>query len=442
MRGTGAGGRSAILGPTAAALQDGSGLGVDVTVDPPADGSLAVGEARDADRSPAGHGGSDELRAIAAAVDLRRIKLVAWRDLDDPEAGGSELHAHRIATQWAAAGIDVTVRTSAVTGQPAVRRRSGYRAVRRGGRYRVFPTVAAEGLRRVQPEGEGLVEVWNGMPFFSSMWFRGPRLVFLHHVHAEMWGMVLPPWMAFLGQHVERTLAPRLYRGSRVVTLSESSRREIIDMLGLPEGRISVVPPGVEERFAPGGARSAHPLVVAVGRLVPVKRFDLLLESLAEARVQFPTLQAVIIGEGFDRPRLEEVRHRLGADDWVQLPGRLRDAEVVDWYRRAWVVAATSLREGWGMTLSEAAACGTPAVASRIAGHADAVVDGSTGLLADGPEEYSLALRRVLGDGALRDRLGRAAASHAAALTWEATARSTLVALADEKRAYDASEVR
>lgn len=387
-------------------------------------------------------GGADELSAIAGEVGLQRIKLVAWRDLDDPEAGGSELHAHRIASRWASAGLDVTVRTSAVEGQPAVRRRSGYRAVRRGGRYRVFPAVAAEGACRIRTTGEGLVEVWNGMPFFSSLWYRGPRVVFLHHVHAEMWGMVLPPWMAYLGEHVERTVAPRLYRGSRVVTLSESSRQEIVDMLGLPPGRISVVPPGVEERFAPGGIRSPHPLVVAVGRLVPVKRFDLLIEALAEVRRDVPTLQALIIGEGFDRPRLEDLRHRLGADDWLGMPGRLRDPEVVDWYRRAWVVAATSLREGWGMTLTEAAACGTPAVATRIAGHADAVLDGTTGVLVDAPGEYATALAAVLRDEVRRERLGRAAAAHAATLTWDATARATLLALADEQRTHQAQRSR
>jgi glycosyltransferase involved in cell wall biosynthesis len=379
-----------------------------------------------------GSGAGDALRAVADAVGLRTINVVAWRDLDDPEAGGSELHAHRIATQWASAGLDVTVRTSAVPAGPAVRRRSGYRAVRRGGRYSVFPAVAAEGLRRRPSAGEGLVEIWNGMPFFSSLWFRGPRVVFLHHVHAEMWGMVLPRWMAIAGEHIERTVAPRLYRGSRVVTLSASSRDEIVSMLGLPAERISVVPPGVEERFAPGGSRSPQPLVVAVGRLVPVKRFDLLLESLAALKSDIPALQAVIIGEGFERPRLEAVRHRLGADDWIQLPGRLSDAEVVDWYRRAWVVAATSLREGWGMTLSEAAACGTPAVATRIAGHADAVRHEETGLLADGRDDITRALAAVLRDAGLRQRLSRGATEYAATLTWEATARATLEALAGE----------
>jgi glycosyltransferase involved in cell wall biosynthesis len=256
--------------------------------------------------------------------------------------------------------------------------------------------------------------------------------VFLHHVHAEMWGMVLPPTLARMGDSMERRIAPRFYRRSRIVTLSESSRNEIVDMLRLPAANITVAPPGVDERYGPGGHRSATPLVVAVGRLVPVKRFDALLRALAAAKTDHPGLEAVIIGEGYERPALEALRDELGATDWVRLPGRVSDDELVDWYRRAWVVASSSQREGWGMTLTEAAACGTPAVATNIAGHADAVVDGESGLLVDDIEELAPAVSRVLGDEVLRSRLSKGALARARWFTWDATARRTLEALAGE----------
>jgi glycosyltransferase involved in cell wall biosynthesis len=378
---------------------------------------------------------SEVLAAIAAEAGIRRVHFVAWRDLDDPEAGGSELHAHMVASLWAAAGIDVTFRTSAVPGAPAALTRDGYRVLRQSGRYAVFPGAAWEGIRMGQRPGDALVEIWNGMPFLSPLWYRGPRLVFLHHVHAEMWGMVLPPTLARLGDAMERRIAPRFYRHSRVLTLSESSRREIVEMLGLPAERVTVAPPGVDARFRPGGQRSPTPLVVAVGRLVPVKRFDALLRALAAAKVEQPELRAVIIGEGYERPALEALRAELGATDWVSLPGRVADDELVSWYRRAWVVASASQREGWGMTLTEAAACGTPAVATAIAGHADAVVDGQSGLLVDDVGQLSGALGRVLGDDVLRSRLSKGALARARWFTWDATARRALEALAEEATA-------
>ena len=178
------------------------------------------------------------------------------------------------------------------------------------------------------------------MPFLSPVWYRGPRIVFLHHVHAEMWGMVLPPTLAKLGNAMERHVAPRFYRHTRVVTLSESSRTEIVGMLGLPEANVSVAPPGVDERFTPGGHRSSTPLVVAVGRLVPVKRFDELLRTLAKVKTDQPDLEAVLIGEGYERPALEALRAELGAVEWVHMPGRVPDEDLVSWYRKAWVVAS------------------------------------------------------------------------------------------------------
>jgi len=267
--------------------------------------------------------------------------------------------------------------------------------------------------------------------------------VFLHHVHAEMWQMVLRPGRARAGALLERRLAPPFYRRTRIVTLSESSRREIVTMLGLRSSRVSVVRPGVDRGFTPGGTRSPHPLVVAVGRLVPVKRFNLLMDELAQVRPTVPDLRVVIVGEGYERARLEARRHALGADEWIELPGHLDDDALLELYRRAWVLASTSQREGWGMTVSEAGACGTPAVVSRIAGHVDAVEDGVTGLVVEtgaarvvgdspSPTPFADALGTVLSDPALRARLGLAAQRRARELTWEATAAGTLDALVEE----------
>jgi glycosyltransferase involved in cell wall biosynthesis len=394
-------------------------------------GPVAAAPGDDRARVPA-PSSSEVLASVAADAGLKRIHFVAWRDLDDPEAGGSELHAHMVASRWAAAGLDVTFRTSAVPEAPAALGRDGYRVLRRSGRYAVFPGAAWEGIRMGHRPGDALVEIWNGMPFLSPIWYRGPRIVFLHHVHAEMWGMVLPPMLARAGDLMERRLAPRFYRHSRVVTLSESSRREIVDMLHLPPERITVAPPGVDPRYTPGGHRSPVPLVVAVGRLVPVKRFDVLLRTLATLKEEYPALRAVVIGEGYEHAALESLRDDLGAVDWIDLPGRVTDADLVDWYRKAWVVASSSLREGWGMTLTEAAACGTPAVATAIAGHTDAVLDGGSGLLVEEPGELTAALRRVLGDEVLRSRLSKGALARARWFTWDATARRALEALAEE----------
>ena len=266
------------------------------------------------------------------------------------------------------------MRTSHAPGYQTVSWRDGYRVIRKGGRYMVFPRASFSEMMGWHGASDALVEIWNGMPFFSPLWARRPHVIWLHHVHDTMWEMTLPPRLARLGRNVEYRVAPPIYRRTQIVTLSESSKRELVQKLHFKAKRIHVVPPGIEERFSPGGEKSPVPLVVAVGRLVPVKRFGVLVDALCDIKARHPALQAIIMGDGYEREMLEAQVHTRDATSWISLPGRVDDATLIDAYRRAWVVASTSAHEGWGMTITEAAACGTPSVATRIAGHEDAVV--------------------------------------------------------------------
>jgi glycosyltransferase involved in cell wall biosynthesis len=374
-----------------------------------------------------------KLGDIAANAGIQRVHVLAWRDLDDPEAGGSELHIHEVLRRWAAAGIHVTQRTSYVSGRSPETMRDGYRVIRRAGRYLIFPrAVLAERAGRHGP-ADALVEIWNGVPFLSPIWFRGRRLVLLHHVHAEMFQMVLPPRLAAAGRFVERRLAPPLYRRTQVATLSRSSQRELVEDLHLRPERVAVVPPGISDAFRPDPtvAKAAHPLIVAVGRLVPVKRYEVLIQAVAEVHEHVPDVELRINGEGSERERLEALIDDLDASGYVHLAGRVDDEELVRSYQEAWIVASSSIREGWGMTLTEAAACGTPAVATDISGHRDAVEHGTTGLLVSDTEMGS-ALRSVIEDDALRQRLAHGALERAAQLSWDETARGLLTLLAGQ----------
>jgi glycosyltransferase involved in cell wall biosynthesis len=373
---------------------------------------------------------------LAASAGIRRVHLLSWRDLDDVEAGGSEVHAAEVAKAWARAGLDVTWRTSFAQGHPPRHVRDGYRLIRRAGRYLVFPRAVAAELAGRHGPADALLEIWNGVPFFSPLWFRGPRVVVIHHVHAEMWRMVLgddAPWLATLGHAVEHHVAPLAYRRARVVTPSPSSKRDIVERLGLRPDRITVVPNGVDASFTPGGERAAGPMVLAVGRLVPVKRHDLLLRAVARARARVPDLTLTIVGEGYERPLLDRVVAELDAERWVTFAGRVAQDALVGLYRRAWVVASASAREGWGLSLTEGAACATPAVATRITGHVDTVVDGVTGILTESSaESLGDAIERVVVDDELRDLLSTGAVERASRLTWDATAFGIMQALADE----------
>ena len=368
----------------------------------------------------------DEMAAEMIGVGCSRVHVLAWRDLDDADAGGSEVHADHFMRRWAAAGLDVTHRTSHAIGLPATAERNGYHVVRRGSRYSVFPRAIVRELAD-RRSYDALVEIWNGVPWFSPVWCRKPRITFLHHVHGPMWDQILPGPLASVGRALEARLAPPFYRRTLTLTPSEATRDELLALKFRPE-RVVAVNNGVEEVFQPGGTRAERPTVVSVGRLAPVKRQDHLIDQAVIAKRRVPELQLVIVGEGPLRPVLEDRIEQHGAHDWITLAGKVEHEDLVDWYRRAWVVSSASLAEGWGLTLTEAAACGTPSVATDINGHRSSVVDGVTGVLAP-LERLGDALADVLLDEQRRAALTDAALARARTLTWEASATGVLKGL-------------
>jgi glycosyltransferase involved in cell wall biosynthesis len=351
---------------------------------------------------------------------IRRVHTLAWRDLDDPDAGGSEVHADEFMRRWAAAGLDVTHRTSAAVGRPETAQRNGYRVIRRGSRYSVFPrTVVAEIARSMGPY-DALVEIWNGVPWFSPIWCRRPHITFLHHVHGPMWDQILPAPLAAFGRALESRVAPPFYRRTEVLTPSDATREELLE-LGFRPQRVTAVPNGTDPGFRPGGTKTVEPSMIAVARLAPVKRLALLVESAVEARRRVPELTLTIVGDGPDRPALERQVDAADARSWITFAGRVDHADLIALYQRSWIVASASLAEGWGLGITEAAGCGTPAVATDIRGHRSSVVDGVTGILAP-PERLADAMVRLLTDASLRSRMGQAAQRRTAAMTWDESA--------------------
>lgn len=365
----------------------------------------------------------DAMVADMVAHGVRRVHVLAWRDLDDSEAGGSENHADEFMRRWQEAGLSVLHRTSHAVGRPRVDERHGYDVVRRGGRMSVFPRVAvSETLGRMGPY-DALVEIWNGVPWLSPVWCRKPRILILHHIHGPMWDQMFPGPIAALGRTIETRLAPPLYRRTPTVTTSTDTHEELLHLGWKPE-LVTTGPVGVDDFFSPGGSKTAHPSVLAVGRQAPVKRFVDLLEQARVARDRVPNLTLTLVGDGPERGAIEAWIRGHDAT-WVTLAGRVDREELRDHYRRSWIVASASLAEGWGLALTEAAGCGTPAVATDISGHRCSVLHDRTGILAP-LESLGDAIADVLTNDELRARLTVGAESRARTLTWDALAVGVL----------------
>lgn len=384
---------------------------------------------RSADGLRAEDGTGSRLSTERMAADLigrgvRQIHVLAWRDLDDPEAGGSEIHADEFMRRWQAAGLEVLHRTSGALGKPETDLRNGYRIVRKGGRLGVFPSTVFDEIRKKMGGYDAVVEIWNGVPWLTPIWSRKPHIVILHHVHDQMWSQTLPKPAAWIGRHLESTVAPPLYRRTHTVTLCEDSAADLTG-LGWRPDRLHIAHAGVDPFFSPGEQRTSHPSIVAVGRLAPVKRFIDLLDQFENVRMRVPDARLTIVGEGPERRRLEQWIREREASAWVELAGRVDRESLRNLYRESWLIASASLAEGWGLTLTEAAGCGTPAVATDIGGHRSAVLDGRTGWLTD-LDSLGDRCADLLLDTDTRESMGTAALQWARSLSWDRLAENVL----------------
>ena len=129
--------------------------------------------------------------------------------------------------------------------------------------------------------------------------------------------------------------------------------------------------------------------------------------------------------------RLVGIARRLGIGEAVRFTGYVTEEEKVDLLRRAWFTVTTSLKEGWGLTVIESNACGTPSIAADVPGLRDAVREGETGLLYPHGDVRALGERmiRLLEDGALRTRLGEGAVLWAGTFNWDDAAEKTVTFL-------------
>ncbi|WP_246486256.1 glycosyltransferase family 4 protein [Kribbella qitaiheensis] len=341
-----------------------------------------------------------------------------WRDTTNPEGGGSERYVEEVARGLAVLGWSVTVLCAAYPGSPREARRDDVRYLYRGSKV----TVYLRGLlHTLLSRPDRVVDVQNGLPFFTRLVRRTGIVVLVHHVHHEQWPVVYPGWQGRFGWWLESRVAPRLYGDCRYVTVSSASRDELLG-LGVDAQRIDVVHNGTDPAPARQRPRAAVPTVVCVGRIVPHKQVEHAVDAIAEARSVLPDARLLIVGSGWWEDSLRSYVVERGLEDAVEFRGHVSEADKHAAYDEAWVLALPSLKEGWGLVVGEAAGHGVPTVAYRSAGGpTESVHDGESGVLVDTADEFKTTIIRLLQDDAARDKLALGATATAGNFTWPAT---------------------
>jgi glycosyltransferase involved in cell wall biosynthesis len=357
------------------------------------------------------------------------VVFLSWRDARHPEGGGAEKYLEMVASGLVDQGARVTIFTAAHPAAPPDETVDGIRFVRRGGRFGVYLRGMLALLRGSLGRPDVVVDVLNGLPFWSRLVTRAPVVVLVHHVHREQWPVAVPGRLATVGWWLESRLAPLVYRRSQYVAVSQATRTEL-RTLGVRGRRIAVVHNGSERSVPVSGGKAPTPTLAVVGRLVPHKQVEHAIDVALALRDELPGLTLHVVGSGWWEGVLHEYARTREAGGTVVFEGHVDERRKHEIYESSWVLLVPSIKEGWGLVIPEAGMHATPAIAYRSAGGTqESIDDGRSGLLVDDQAGLEEATRRLLSDPAVRSRLGTGARERCLTFSWEQTRASFAVVL-------------
>lgn len=364
--------------------------------------------------------------APAAAGRPLRIAVVNWQCRDNPLAGGAEIHLHEIFGRLVARGHHVTLLCGGWPQSPPRAILDGIE-VHRVGTRATYPFLARRYWHQhlANANFDVLVEDINKVPLFTPTWRTPPLVGLVPHLFGGTAFQELAAPLAAAVWLAERPL-PWAYRNQAFEAISESTRDDLVSR-GVAHERIRVIFPGIDtDHYTPDASvRSPTPLFAYLGRLKKYKGVNIVIQAFAQAAIPGAVLE--IAGAGEYRGELERLARTLAVHDRVRFLGRIDEPTKIALLRRAWATLFASPKEGWGITNLEAAASGTPVIASNSPGIRESVRDGVTGFLVPHGNVAAMAERMqyLSGERAFVEHLGIAARQFATEFTWQRAAEET-----------------
>ncbi|MFC4472671.1 glycosyltransferase family 4 protein [Streptomyces xiangluensis] len=374
------------------------------------------------------------------------VLFLNWRDPMHPQAGGAEVYCYEIARRFSEAGAGVTLLTAQHPGSAPATVSQGIRILRGGGTFGVY-WAAARHLVRHRHAYDAVIDFQNGIPFFSPLFT--PRwtadICVIHHIHQHQFDVRFRWPFNMVGRVLEKYLSRRVYRGRPVVVVSPSTLEGTRRDLGF-SNPIHIVPNGRPEPVVSDRTGTAEtdrppradmPTITVVSRLVRQKRVDLLIQAVPELLRRMPDLHVDICGDGDELAHLRDLSVRLGVAGSVEFHGYVSERRKRELLARAWLTVVPSVAEGWGLTVIEANAVGTPAVAYNVPGLRDAVQHGRTGWLLPEDRELGDGVLEALGqlfDDSARDRMADHCRDWSTKFSWDESAERLAAVVVEEVR--------
>ncbi len=320
-----------------------------------------------------------------------KVLWLTWKDRAHPGAGGAEVISHELRLRLRGEGHDVTLLTCGYPGAAKTEEADGIHVIRVGSSRYTHPFQAITYyLHHLRNKFDLVVEEVNAAPYFSVLFGKkSQRVLFYHHLEREVWLHEAKPPVNYLGYYVLEPVATRILGSSNVplITISESTRREMA-RYGFSPRNTSIISEGIElepVRNLKQTPKYDAPTILSFGGLRAMKRTLDQVKAFELAKPRVPRLQIKIAGDAsgdYGRAVLDYIAKSPYAADVTYL-GRVRQDEKPELMQRCHLITVSSVKEGWGLIVTEAASQGTPAVVYDVPGLRDSVRNARTGIVTE-----------------------------------------------------------
>jgi glycosyltransferase involved in cell wall biosynthesis len=352
-----------------------------------------------------------------------RIAFFNWKDIRHPFAGGAEAYVHQVLKRFVEKGHKATLFSSTFPGCKANEMIDGIQHIRYGGKFSMYLKSYPCYKRNIEGKYDIIVESINGMPFLTPLFAKERVIAFIHQLTRQNWYSALPFPVAFLGYHSEDLLLS-VYRDCHAIGSSDSTK---LDLEKLGFGKVHVINPGNDIR-GPCAEKERNPIAIYLGRLAKSKNVDHAILAFKKIRERVPNAKLWIAGSGPEESNLRALSGKLGLEDSIIFFGHVSEEKKTELLSRAHLMLFPGAREGWGITVIEANACGTPVVGYDIPGLRDSIREGISGALIK-PNDFNAMAESAISLLSDRDslkKLSQSSMAYSKGFTWDKTAEKFL----------------
>ncbi len=353
-----------------------------------------------------------------------KILWLTWKDRKNPQAGGAEVVNEELAKRLVKDGHEVIYLVAGFPGGKAEEMIDGFKIIRMGNRWSVYWHVYRYYKKNLKDWPDMVIDEVNTIPFFAKFYTKQRNILFVHQLALEIWFYQMFFPLSLIGYILE-PIYLWLLSDREVVTVSESTKRDLM-RYGFKEKNISIISEGIEIepiKNLDDIKKYDKPTILSLGAIRPMKRTLDIVKAFEIAKQSISDLMLVVAGDAsgkYAEKVLAFIKNSKYADS-IRCVGRITMEEKIELYRKAHLIVVTSVKEGWGLVVTEANSQGTPAVVYNVDGLRDSVKNNETGMVCDKntPENLSEKIVQVLQDKTLYKTLQKNA--------WELSKEITLV---------------